>query len=215
MSFFLLKNGKDKMKKGDKEMRVWGLIVVLMLVVPLFSGAVSAENMSKDFTGSVGAAGIQTAIGNLSSAELTKSNIALDDEPLHQLPAASGKISYFCPSCCDTSAWGEPLGPSCGGDDAAEFWFVAMRWPYYGPCTGFYDSTAKSWWHNKKILVTNPKNGKQVVLAVKDWGPCNACFPNCPQSAQERVVDVSKTALGGAPDSIRTVVGSAENMEYL
>ena len=30
------------------------------------------------------------------------------------------------------------------------------------------DLNAKSWWHNKKIPVTNPDNGKQVVLAVKD-----------------------------------------------
>lgn len=27
------------------------------------------------------------------------------------------------------------------------------------------------WWHNQKILVTNPKSGKQVVLLVQDKGP--------------------------------------------
>lgn len=97
------------MKKGDKGMGIWGLIVILMFVVSVFSGAVSAEDVSDDLTKSVADAEIQTAVGNLSSAELTKSNIALDDAPLHQLPATSGKISYFCPSCCDTSAWEEPL----------------------------------------------------------------------------------------------------------
>lgn len=119
---------------------------------------------------------------------------------LYQLPATNGKISYFASNdrdleVCDPAAWGEFLGESCGKEDSTKYWYCAMRWPYYDPCTGFLDLSAKSWWHNRKILVTNPTNGKQVVLAVKDWGPCNDCIPNCPQPAQERVIDVSETAL--------------------
>ena len=129
---------------------------------------------------------------------------------LYQLPATSGKISYFSNPCCDTSAWEEPLGKSCGADDASKYWFVAMRWPYYDPCTGFLDLSVKSWWHNRKILVTNPANGKQVVLAVKDWGPCNNCISNCPQPAQERVIDVSKTAL----DALNAVTDDIVNIEF-
>ena len=195
------------MKKGDEGKKVFGVIVILAIFVAVFSGIVSAADMPGGLKQSVDDAEIQTAVGNLSSEKLTE---ALDDDPLQQLPATSGKISYFCPDCCSTSAWGEPLGKSCGGDDAAKYWFVAMRWPYYDPCTGFLDMNAKSWWHNKKVLVTNPANGKQVVLAVKDWGPCNACYTNCPQSAQERVIDVSKTAL----DALDALTDDTVNIEF-
>jgi len=191
------------MKRGDKArgiLGIWGLIVILMVVVAVFSGIVSAENVSEDLTESVADAEIQALVANASSAELTKS-IALDDDPLHQLPATSGKISYFCPDCCPTSAWGEPLGPSCGGDDAAKYWFVAMRWPYVNAPTEAELYEAKAWWHNKKILVTNPDNGKQVVLAAKDWGPAEWTG---------RVIDVSKTAL----DALGVVTDDTVNIEF-
>ena len=41
------------MKKGDKEMKVWGLIAFLMLVTSAFSGAVSAENVTENLTKSI------------------------------------------------------------------------------------------------------------------------------------------------------------------
>ena len=118
----------------NKIMKILCLVAVLVVIVSVFGGVVSAKNVADGLTKTVADAKIQTAVGNLSSEELTK---ALDDDPLHQLPATSGKISYFCPDCCSTSAWSEPLGVSCGGDEAAKYWFVAMRWPYYNPCTGF------------------------------------------------------------------------------
>jgi hypothetical protein len=76
-----------------------------------------------------------------------------------------------------------------------------MRWPYYDPNTGFFDQAAKDWWHNKKILVINPKNGKQVVLAAKDWGP--AWWTG-------RVIDVSKTAL----DTLGVETDDIVNIEF-
>ena len=114
---------------------------------------------------------------------------------LYQLSATSGKISYFSsddknPGQCDPAAWSELLGENCGSDDATKYWYCAMRWPYAEqdgcnpPVT--VNTEAKAWWHNKKILVTNPNNGKQVILASKDWGP-NQCTG--------RVIDVSETAL--------------------
>jgi hypothetical protein len=105
------------MKKGDKGKKVFGVIVILAILVSVFGGVVSAGDASSGLKRSVADAEIQTEVDNLSSEELTK---ALDDDPLHQLPAMSGKISYFCPDCCSTSAWSEPLGVSCGADDAAK-----------------------------------------------------------------------------------------------
>ncbi|AKB32495.1 hypothetical protein MSSIH_1805 [Methanosarcina siciliae HI350] len=123
---------------------------------------------------------------------------SLDSEPLHQLPAESGKISYFSSKdlgSCEEAAWGELLGLDCGNDDATKYWYVAMRWPYAG-LEGAELYQVKDWWHNKKILVTNPANGKQVVLAAKDWGP---------NINTGRVIDVSKTsidALGASTDDV-------------
>lgn len=55
------------MKKGDKEMKVWGLIAFLMLVTSAFSGAVSAENVTENLTKSIADAirenkGLRTAV---------------------------------------------------------------------------------------------------------------------------------------------------------
>ena len=95
------------MKKGDKAKKVLDVILILAVIVSVFGGAVSAEDLSGGLKQSVDDAEIQTAVGDLSSEELTK---ALDADLLHQLPSTSGEISCFCPDCCPTSAWGEPLG---------------------------------------------------------------------------------------------------------
>lgn len=134
---------------------------------------------------------------------------SLDFDPLHQLPAESGKISYFSSmdhGSCEGAAWGEFLGPDCGNDDATKYWYVAMRWPYAG-LQGAELYKVKDWWHNKKILVTNPENGKQVVLEVKDWGP---------NIITGRVIDVSKTAidaLGANTDDIVNIEFADQNAE--
>jgi len=127
---------------------------------------------------------------------------SLDDLPLHQLPARSGKISWFSSEESGRpGAWGEWLGENVGTDDATKYWYCAMRWPYYDPNTGFLDLDAKAWWHNKKILVTNPANGKQVVLAAKDWGPSESAG---------RVIDVSLTAL----NSLDAVTDDVVSIEF-
>jgi len=99
---------------------------------------------------------------------------------INELPATQGKISWF--SSAETNnpgAWGEWLGVCQSQDDATRYWYVAMRWKPW-------DAAGRVWWHNKKILVTNPRNGKAVVLAAKDWGPAEWTG---------RVIDVSKRAL--------------------
>lgn len=51
-------------------------------------------------------------------------------------------------------AWGDPNKP--------EQFFCALPVGLNG---------GGKWWHNQKILVTNPDNGKQVVVLVQDKGP--------------------------------------------
>lgn len=142
----------------------------------------------------------------LSHTGISAAATSLDSDPLHQLPTTSGKISHFSSrdvtGYCDGAAWGEKLGETCGTDDATKYWYVAMRWPYVDAETGskeFY--AAKDWWHDKKILVTNPSNGKQVVLAAKDWGP---------NERTGRVIDVSETAL----NTLGTVTDATVNIEF-
>jgi uncharacterized repeat protein (TIGR01451 family) len=155
---------------------------------------------------------ISPAFGKIGSAFPS-----LDDHPLRQLPATSGKISWFSSEeLGSTGAWGEWLGENVGTDDATKYWYCAMRWPYatYEDKDGdgkvdpgsiqLVDSAAKNWWHNKKILVTNPANGKQVVLAAKDWGP----------GILDRVIDVSKTALdvlGAETDEVVNIAFADQN----
>ena len=47
--------------------------------------------------------------------------------------------------------------------------YCAMRWDYH--ILGKSPEEAKRWWANKKILVTNPANGAQVVVRAVDFGP--------------------------------------------
>jgi hypothetical protein len=47
--------------------------------------------------------------------------------------------------------------------------YCAMRWEYR--VQGKSPEEGKRWWANKKILVTNPVNGNQVVVRAVDYGP--------------------------------------------
>jgi hypothetical protein len=47
--------------------------------------------------------------------------------------------------------------------------YCAMRWDYR--ILGKSPEEGKRWWANKKLLVTNPANGKQVVVRAVDYGP--------------------------------------------
>ena len=47
--------------------------------------------------------------------------------------------------------------------------YCAMRWDYH--VQGKSPEEGKRWWANKKILVTNPANGKQAVVRAVDYGP--------------------------------------------
>lgn len=112
------------------------------------------------------------------------------------LPSLSGKGSWFGgPNQTDAvggmALTGEP------GRTPKDVWYCAMRWPYQGYVnghikaygTGTETRAAIKWWVNQRILVTNPKNNKSVVLRPADWGPGGV------PRADDRVIDMSKTAL--------------------
>ncbi len=83
----------------------------------------------------------------------------------HTLPATAGKATtywngaYTYKGKRDTDnmsegAWGDANKPTD--------YFAALPVGLSG---------GGKWWHNKKILVTNPETGKQVVVPVQDKGP--------------------------------------------
>jgi len=47
--------------------------------------------------------------------------------------------------------------------------YCAMRWEYR--IQGKSPEEGKRWWANKKLLVTNPANGNQVIVRAVDFGP--------------------------------------------
>jgi hypothetical protein len=44
-----------------------------------------------------------------------------------------------------------------------------MRWNYH--VEHMSPEEVKRWWANKKLLLTNPSNGKAVVVRAVDYGP--------------------------------------------
>ncbi|MBI3653265.1 MAG: hypothetical protein HY231_19730 [Acidobacteria bacterium] len=47
--------------------------------------------------------------------------------------------------------------------------YCAMRWEYH--LHGKSPEESKRWWANKKLQITNPANGHQVVVRAVDFGP--------------------------------------------
>jgi hypothetical protein len=48
-----------------------------------------------------------------------------------------------------------------------ERYYVNMRWGYGD------DMTLKSWYRHKKLIVTNPNNGKEIVVSIEEYGPAS------------------------------------------
>ena len=63
------KAGEYQMRNGDKGKKILGLIAILAVIMSVFGGAVSAEDLSGGLKQSVADAEIQTAVDNLSSAD--------------------------------------------------------------------------------------------------------------------------------------------------
>lgn len=91
-------------------------------------------------------------------------------------------------------------------DPSNEQWYIAMRWNYcsawddnLSSCTGGLSQSLKSWHIGKKVIVSNPSNGRKVVVAVGDFGPANWV------TAQQGV------ASGLSPEATDYMVGSKHN----
>lgn len=92
------------------------------------------------------------------------------------LPTTYGKATVF-------GGQGTPGEASITGESLAQpldQWYCAMRWPYSpdgvvasgGTSQADYDAS-EEWWGEQRILVTNPKNMKAVVLRPAHWGPAD------------------------------------------
>jgi hypothetical protein len=99
----------------------------------------------------------------------------VDREP--QLPATHGKVGVF----------GGPKDRGIKPDDKLALptgphgvyerirslnpksFYCAMRWNYH--VEHLTPEEVKRWWANKKLLVTNPKNGNAVIVRAVDFGP--------------------------------------------
>lgn len=126
-----------------------------------------------------------------------------------QLPSSSGKISYFGLGA------DAPHGMALTGEKphapGTNPWFCAMRWPYammrhdnVVMIGGVPVAQAKSWWKNRKILVTHPGTNRAVVVRAADWGP----------GITSRAIDVSKAAydaLGAKTDDTVMIAFAPEN----
>lgn len=99
----------------------------------------------------------------------------VDREP--QLPATHGKVGVF----------GGPKDRGIKPDDKLALptgphgvyerirslnpksFYCAMRWNYH--VEHLTPEEVKRWWANRKLLVTNPRNGNAVIVRAVDFGP--------------------------------------------
>jgi len=112
---------------------------------------------------------------NGAAAASTPQLPVVDQEP--QLPATHGKVGVF----------GGPKDRGIKPDDKLALptgphgvyerirslnpksFYCAMRWNYH--VEHLTPEEVKRWWANKKLLVTNPKNGSAVIVRAVDYGP--------------------------------------------
>ena len=99
----------------------------------------------------------------------------IDQQP--QLPATHGKLGVFG-GPKDRGIKPEdklalPTGPHGVYERIRSLnpksFYCAMRWNYH--VEHLTPEEVKRWWANKKLLVTNPKNGSAVIVRAVDYGP--------------------------------------------
>lgn len=94
-----------------------------------------------------------------------------------ELPSAHGKIGVFGgPKDRGIKAEDKlalPTGPHGVYERVRSLnpksFYCAMRWNYH--VQHLTPEEVKRWWANKKLLITNAKNGKAVVARAVDYGP--------------------------------------------
>lgn len=99
------------------------------------------------------------------------------DSPDGQLPATSGKVGVFGGArdrgIKPDDKLALPTGPHSVYERVRSLnpntFYCAMRFEYRIGHTS--PEEGKRWWANRKLLVTNPKNAKAVVVRAVDYGP--------------------------------------------
>jgi hypothetical protein len=117
------------------------------------------------------ASSIQPAAATTSTPEPP----VVDQQP--QLPATHGKLGVFG-GPKDRGIKPEdklalPTGPHGVYERIRSLnpksFYCAMRWNYH--VEHLTPEEVKRWWANKKLLVTNPKNGSAIIVRAVDYGP--------------------------------------------
>jgi len=106
-----------------------------------------------------------------------------DEESAGRTDASAG-IHYYRSSVVDAAKNGMAGGYGAFGSASSpasveqERYYITMRWNY---CSwyddagvtrcGSFNATAKNWHRHKKVVVTNPANGRQLVASVEEAGP--------------------------------------------
>jgi len=110
-----------------------------------------------------------------SAAPESKSVPVTDREP--KLPSAHGKLGIFGGpkdrGIKPDDKLALPTGPHGVYERVRSLnpkgFYCAMRWNYH--VEHLTPEEVKRWWANKKLLVTNKKNGNAVVVRSVDYGP--------------------------------------------
>ena len=100
-----------------------------------------------------------------------------ESAPGGQLPATSGKVGVFGGprdrGIKPDDKLALPTGPHSVYERVRSLnpnsFYCAMRFEYRIGHTS--PEEGKRWWANRKLLVTNPKNSKAVVVRAVDYGP--------------------------------------------
>jgi hypothetical protein len=100
----------------------------------------------------------------------------------------------------------------------ADQWYCAMRWSYAvnssqgeTPSAGITPeqmAEAKTWWRNRKLIVTNPKNNRAIIVRAADWGPNHATGKKIILSTHALT-----TGLGATVDDLLEIRFAPENSE--
>jgi hypothetical protein len=119
----------------------------------------------------------KTQVSGAAAEQVSKSAERVTELDGVQLPATRGKVGVF----------GGPKDHSFKPDDKLALptglhfqyqpvrslnpssFYCAMRWDYRQKHMS--PEEGKRWWANKKLLVTNPTNGRSVVVRAVDYGP--------------------------------------------
>jgi len=96
---------------------------------------------------------------------------------------------------CGYGAWGS--APSVAG----ERYYINMRWNYTD-VNGQPIYTNKNWYYQKKVVVTNPVNGKKIIASIIEYGP---------SPSTNRVSGLSPEAMG----SLSAVTDNNLNYKWL